>query len=53
MQLRLKEKHLEQVFQSTLNEGFRNMFIAAAIIAIIGLLLTLMLKNKSKNISID
>lgn len=37
---------LENIFQTTLNQGFKNMFIAAAIIAAVGLILSLMLKNK-------
>jgi EmrB/QacA subfamily drug resistance transporter len=37
---------LENIFQSTLNQGFKNMFIAAAIIAVIGLVLSFMLEKK-------
>jgi EmrB/QacA subfamily drug resistance transporter len=37
---------LENLFQSTMNEGFRNMFIAAAIIAVAGLVLALLLKSR-------
>lgn len=39
---------LEKVYQTTLNEGFRNMFIAAGIIAFVGFALTLLLSNKKK-----
>lgn len=39
---------LENTFQQTMNSGFAKLFIAAAIIAIIGFLLSIMLKNKKK-----
>lgn len=39
---------IENIFQSTLNQGFKHMFIAAASIAAVGLILTLLLsKEKS------
>lgn len=41
-----KRTLIEKTFQSTLNEGYRNMFIAAGIIALVGLIVTLMLSNK-------
>jgi EmrB/QacA subfamily drug resistance transporter len=41
-----KRSLLENIFQSTLNEGFRNMFITAAVVAVAGLLLTLLLKTR-------
>jgi EmrB/QacA subfamily drug resistance transporter len=37
---------IESVFQSTISSGYKNMFIAAGIIAVIGLVAALMLKNK-------
>ncbi|KGN02251.1 permease [Clostridium novyi A str. 4570] len=41
---------IEQAFQITLNSGFKNMFIASCALAILGLIFTLMLRNKaSKN----
>jgi MFS family permease len=44
------EKHrtaIEKVFQDTLNHGYRNMFLAAAAIAFIGVIITLLLSNKN------
>lgn len=40
-----KRSTLEGIFQSTLNEGFRNMFLAASAVAVAGLLLTLLLRG--------
>jgi EmrB/QacA subfamily drug resistance transporter len=40
---------IETVFQSTISSGYKNMFIAAGIIAVIGLLTALLLKNKKTN----
>lgn len=37
---------LENTFQSTISSGYKNMFVAAGIIAVIGLIAALMLKNK-------
>lgn len=37
---------IENAFQSTLNLGYRNMFIAAGVVALIGLLTALMLSGK-------
>lgn len=37
---------IETAFQSTISSGYKNMFIAAGIIAIVGLIAALMLKNK-------
>lgn len=37
---------LETTFQNTLNSGFSKLFIAAAVIALTGLILSIMLKNK-------
>ncbi|WP_297632526.1 MFS transporter [uncultured Clostridium sp.] len=42
---------IEGAYQSTMNSGFANLFIAAAIIAAIGLLVTLFIKNQKKSIS--
>lgn len=42
---------LENTFQNTINIGFKHMFIASAIIACIGLLLTLMLRSKNTKIT--
>lgn len=43
---------IENTFQSTLNNGFKNMFIASCSLAILGLIFTLMLHNKkSKNLN--
>ncbi|MEG0668452.1 MAG: MFS transporter [Clostridium sp.] len=39
---------LENTFQQTMNSGFAKLFIAAAIIAIVGFVLSMMLKNKKK-----
>ncbi|GFZ34266.1 MFS transporter [Clostridium zeae] len=39
---------IENVFQSTLNEGFAKLFIGAAVIALLGLIFTLLLSNKNK-----
>lgn len=39
---------LENTFQQTMNSGFGKLFIAAAIIAMVGFALSLMLKNKKK-----
>jgi EmrB/QacA subfamily drug resistance transporter len=40
---------IETVFQSTINSGYKNMFIAAGIIALIGLVAALMLSNKNSH----
>lgn len=43
------EKHraaIEKAFQDTLNHGYRNMFLAAAVIAFIGVIITLLLSDK-------
>lgn len=40
---------IENVFRNTLNNGFKNMFLAAALIALTGLIITLFLPNKNKN----
>jgi EmrB/QacA subfamily drug resistance transporter len=37
---------ISDIFQAVMNAGFTNMYIAAAIIAVAGLLLSLLLKNK-------
>lgn len=37
---------IENVFQSTINSGYKNMFIAAGTVALIGLITALLLKNK-------
>lgn len=42
---------IEVAYQSTMYSGFANFFIAAAIIATIGLLVTLFIKNQKKSIS--
>jgi EmrB/QacA subfamily drug resistance transporter len=39
---------IENVFQNTINAGYKNMFISAGIIALIGLIAALLLKNKAK-----
>lgn len=39
---------IENAFQSTLNSGFANLFMAAGIIAIIGLIFALLLNSKKK-----
>jgi len=39
---------IESTFQSTLNSGFSKLFLGAAIIAFIGLVLSIMLKGKTK-----
>ncbi|MEG0612518.1 MAG: MFS transporter [Clostridium sp.] len=39
---------LENTFQQTMNSGFAKLFIVAAIIAIVGFVLSMMLKNKKK-----
>ena len=39
---------IENTFQSTMNSGFSHLFIGAAVIAIMGLILTLFLKRKKK-----
>ncbi len=41
---------LEKTFQSVLNQGYTNMFIASAIIAAVGIGVSLTLKNKKKTI---
>jgi EmrB/QacA subfamily drug resistance transporter len=41
---------IENVYQSTLNQGFSGMFIAASIIAAIGFILTLFLTNRKEKI---
>lgn len=48
--IELHRKDLENIFQTTLNHGFRNMFIAAAIIAAIGLILTIILPKHNPDI---
>lgn len=40
---------IESAFQSTLNVGYTNIYIASAIIAAIGLLITLILKDKKES----
>lgn len=42
---------LETTFQNTLNNGFSKLFIAAAVIALTGLILSIMLKNKKNKIN--
>lgn len=39
---------LENTFQTTLNNGFSKLFLGAAVIAFIGLILSIMLKGKAK-----
>ena len=39
---------IESTFMETMNSGYAKLFIAAAVIALIGFILSLMLKNKSK-----
>lgn len=41
---------IEKTFQSVLNQGYTNMFIASAIIAAVGIGVSLTLKNKKKTI---
>lgn len=41
---------IEKTFQSVLNQGYTNMFIASAVIAAIGIVVSLTLKNKKKTI---
>ncbi|MCR3757572.1 MFS transporter [Clostridium felsineum] len=43
-----KKEVIEKTFQSTISAGYKNMFITAGIIAIIGLVAALMLSNKKK-----
>lgn len=47
-QIEKSRQSIEGVFQSTMNSGFSKLFIAAAIIAAAGLILTLMLSSKKK-----
>ncbi|SHK48402.1 drug resistance transporter, EmrB/QacA subfamily [Clostridium cavendishii DSM 21758] len=42
---------IENTFQSVLNSGFSNLFMAAAIIALIGFIITLLLKGSTKKFS--
>jgi hypothetical protein len=44
---------IENAFQSTLNLGYRNMFIAAGVVALIGLLAALMLSGKKAEKTIN
>lgn len=44
---------LESTFQNTLNTGFTKLFIAAAVIASIGLILSIMLKKQKNTESLD
>ncbi|MEG0774099.1 MFS transporter [Clostridium sp.] len=44
---------IESTFQNTLNSGFSKLFIGAAVIAFIGLVLSIMLKSKTKSVKID
>lgn len=46
IQIENKRHVLEKLFQDTLNTGFKNMFMAAATIAFVGLLITLLLPSK-------
>jgi hypothetical protein len=39
---------IEKTFQSVLNQGYTHMFIASAVIAFIGILVSFMLKNNRK-----
>lgn len=41
---------IENTFQTTLNSGYTNMFIAAAIIAGLGLIISFLLKNKKQTV---
>jgi EmrB/QacA subfamily drug resistance transporter len=41
---------IEKTFQSVLNQGYTHMFIASAIIAAIGIVVSLTLKNKKKTV---
>ncbi len=41
---------IENTFQTAISTGYRNMFIAAGVIAIIGLVAALLLKNKKKTV---
>jgi EmrB/QacA subfamily drug resistance transporter len=41
---------IEKTFQSVLNQGYTHMFIASAIIAAVGIVVSLTLKNKKKTI---
>ncbi|MDP4153695.1 MAG: hypothetical protein Q8865_09705, partial [Bacillota bacterium] len=43
-----KGPEIEKAFQSTLNGGFRNVYLTAAIAAVIALLLLLFYRNKVK-----
>ena len=40
---------IETAYQSTMNAGFSNLFIGASIIAAIGLIISLFIKNKKKS----
>lgn len=42
-----KRSIIENVFQSTINNGYKNMFIAAGLVAFVGLMAALLLKNKT------
>lgn len=44
---------IETAYQSTLNSGFSNLFIAAAVIAIVGLLLSFMIKSKKRSNNVE
>lgn len=46
-----KQRHnIEKIYQSNINIGFKNMFISTTIIAAIGLILTLFIKNKKTSL---
>ncbi len=42
---------IENTFQTAISAGYRNMFITAGVIAVVGLVAALLLKNKKKTIS--
>lgn len=44
---------IETTFQNTLNSGFSKLFIGAAVIAFIGLVLSIMLKSKTKTVTVE
>ncbi|QAT39188.1 MFS transporter [Clostridium sp. JN-9] len=47
-QIESSRKVLETTFQNTINSGFTKLFICAAVIALVGLILSIALKNKTK-----
>lgn len=45
-----KRAVIESTFQSTISSGYKNMFIAAGIIALVGFIAALMLENKKMRV---